>query len=162
MSKKKFNSKDVAIAFGIICIVLAVSLVGASTYYVPIINDKNKMISSLNTQISQSNSSVTYLQEQVHDLLNVLDFSAFMNETVIVEGNFSIETYLPSEIPPWNYILNSGNQTIGVLWMGSVPNDPLGVRVHGFLRQGLKGVGLPPETKKVVVYYIEAETVEPL
>jgi type II secretory pathway pseudopilin PulG len=49
---KKMVSRSVAIALGIICIILAVSLVGAFAYYMPMINDKDNTISSLDSQLS--------------------------------------------------------------------------------------------------------------
>jgi len=63
MSEKKLVSRNVALALGIICIILVVvGLVGAVTYIIPMINDKNSMISSLNTQISQLTTNNTNLQ----------------------------------------------------------------------------------------------------
>jgi predicted PurR-regulated permease PerM len=59
---KKLVSRNVAIALGIICIILVVGVVGAFAYYMPMINDKNNTISSLNTQISQSTTNNTNLQ----------------------------------------------------------------------------------------------------
>ncbi|MGB8781015.1 MAG: hypothetical protein WCD81_10260 [Candidatus Bathyarchaeia archaeon] len=55
--------RSVAIALGAICIILVVvGLVGAVTYIMPMINDKNNTISSLNTQISQLTTNNTNLQ----------------------------------------------------------------------------------------------------
>jgi uncharacterized coiled-coil protein SlyX len=82
MSEKKGVRRSVAIAFGIVSIVLAVSLVGVFAYYVPIINDKNNtigekdltiseknnMIDELNGQISQLNTNATNLQNQINSL----------------------------------------------------------------------------------------------
>jgi hypothetical protein len=50
---KKMVSRNVAVAFGIICIILAVSLVGAFAYYTPMINDKNSIITNLQNQNEQ-------------------------------------------------------------------------------------------------------------
>lgn len=52
LKPKKMVRRSVAIALGIICIILAVSLVGAFAYYMPIINDKDNTISSLDSQLS--------------------------------------------------------------------------------------------------------------
>jgi hypothetical protein len=50
---KRMVRRSVVIALGIICIILAVSLVGAFEYFTPIINDKNSMIASLQNQNGQ-------------------------------------------------------------------------------------------------------------
>ena len=65
VNEKKVVGRNVAIALGIVCMILAVSLVGAFTYYMPMITDKDNTISSLNSQISQLNFNVTSLQNQV-------------------------------------------------------------------------------------------------
>jgi len=69
---KKMVSRNVAIALGIIFIVVIAGLAVAFAYY---INDKNNTITSLNirisskdSQISQLNSNVTNLQNQLNDL----------------------------------------------------------------------------------------------
>jgi hypothetical protein len=56
-SEKKVVSRTVAIALGIICIVLAVSLVGAIADYTSMINSKDNIISS------QTSSSLASLKE---------------------------------------------------------------------------------------------------
>jgi hypothetical protein len=71
MSEKKTVRRSVAIALGIICIVLVGGLAGAFAYYVPMINEKNNTISSLNSQVSQLNTNATNLQNQIDSL----DFS---------------------------------------------------------------------------------------
>jgi hypothetical protein len=70
----------VAIALGIICIVLAATLVGAFAYYAPLINDKNNTISSLNTHISQLTTNTTNLQNQL-DSMN-LSLTNLQNQLV--------------------------------------------------------------------------------
>jgi hypothetical protein len=50
--ERKVVSRTVAIALGIICIVLVVSLVGAIAGYTSMINDKDNTINSLNSQVS--------------------------------------------------------------------------------------------------------------
>lgn len=49
---KKIVSRNVVIALGIICIILGVSLVGTFAYYVPVMNDQNNKINSLNSQLA--------------------------------------------------------------------------------------------------------------
>ena len=62
---KKIVNRSIAIALGIICIILVACLVGVVVAYTFVINDKNDMVSSLDTQISELNSTVTNLQGQV-------------------------------------------------------------------------------------------------
>jgi TolA-binding protein len=73
--EKKVVSRTMAIAIGIICIVLAVSLVGSIADYNNIINDKNNTISSLNSQISSlnniindKNNTISSLNSQISSL----------------------------------------------------------------------------------------------
>jgi predicted PurR-regulated permease PerM len=58
MSEKKVVGRGVAIGLGIICILLAVGLVGAIANYASIINGKDNTISSLNSQVSDITSTL--------------------------------------------------------------------------------------------------------
>ena len=69
MSVKKVVGRNVVGAFGIICIILLVGLVGAFAYYMPM--------------ISQLNSNVTNLKNQVNDLSDNLNAAiSSLNATV--------------------------------------------------------------------------------
>ena len=62
-------SRNTAIALGIICIILAVGVVGTFTSYSSLksqIEDKDSQISSLNSQVSALNSQVGNLTDIVH------------------------------------------------------------------------------------------------
>jgi DNA-binding transcriptional ArsR family regulator len=143
-NETRVASRAVSIALGIICIVLAATLVGAFIYYVPVVNGKNSTISSLSTQVSQLESNITNLQGQIgsdnstiksltsnlanlqqelNSILNgslsvgdivMSDPSAWVNRTVVVEGLLGMVFFPAFESSPWNYELISGNQTIGV------------------------------------------------
>lgn len=121
MSEKKVVRKSVAIGLGIICIVLVSGLVGAFAYYhyTPMINHNDNTISSLNAEISQLNSTIlglqeqlgaynltinslktdlTNLQEQLNELLNgtitpigiiTSNPSAWVNKTVEIQGTLT-------------------------------------------------------------------------
>jgi hypothetical protein len=163
---RKFVRRSVAITLGIICILLAASLIGACAYFVPMVNDKNNTISSLNAQISSRQSEISELnfgntmwQGELNSLLNgnLHGFTnAILNITVTAEGNLTAAKYSVPLIQS-NLQLVSGNQSIDVLWHGSVPNDSAGVKVTGFLRQEMWMLW-----PSAWFYYIEAETVEPL
>jgi DNA-binding transcriptional ArsR family regulator len=163
-SENKVVGRNVALALGIICIVLAATLVGAFAYYVPMINDKDHTISSLGAQISQLHSNITNLQKQIasdnstinsltsqvtnlqkeiNDLLNATSVnvneitvnpSAWVNRTVVVEGVLSLVFFPVFEYSPWGYELISGNQTIGVSMSASVNMSALWN--HGFNGSG--------------------------
>lgn len=70
---KKMVSRKIAIALGIICIIVAVGLLGALVYYVNLldseISDKDSTISGLNTQIS-------YMHGQLNNLNAIANLNA--------------------------------------------------------------------------------------
>ena len=80
---KKIVRRSVAIAIGIICIILAVGLVGAFAYYMPIVNDKNSMITDLQN-----------LNEQLQTYLNGSNTLLFQTQIWLVDNN----TYYTSQI----------------------------------------------------------------
>jgi len=120
----KVSRKGIVIALGIICVILVACLGGVITAYTFVINDKNNMISSLDSQISALNSNVTNLQNQIASanftiksltanltnlqeqlnsilngstsLLNIIanDPSAWVNRTVTVEGNLDFASFI--------------------------------------------------------------------
>ena len=142
MSEKKVVGRKVAIALGIICTLLAVSLVVAIVNYTSIITSLNSQISSkdsqiqtltsqknqlqtwlngnvtsLNSQISSLNSTVTTLQSQVSALTAIINMSESKNLKTIV---FHVEeSYTGHHIPDVNYtynrILALDNNTYNVL-----------------------------------------------
>jgi len=174
--EKRTFGRDLAVALGIVCIVLIASLSGVIVVYLSVVNDKDNTISSLKTQISQLNSSVTNLQNQLNDLLNgpssieeiiMSNPSPWVNKTVTVEGSLSGVLAFPSfESSPWNMELNFGNLTIGVSLANNVDTSLWNqtnqyVRIQGMMKKGeitYTGNILPPE----VTYYIEAEVIESL
>jgi len=70
---KRIVNRSVAVALGLICIILAASLVGTFAYYAPLINDRNNTISSLNTRISDQNGAISSLERQESNLTSQLD-----------------------------------------------------------------------------------------
>jgi uncharacterized coiled-coil protein SlyX len=65
MSEKKVVGRTVAIALGIICIILAVGLVGAIANYTSIISGKDNTIVSLNSQITTKDNTISSLNSQI-------------------------------------------------------------------------------------------------
>ena len=93
MSEKKMVTRNAVISVGIICIILVACLVGAFAYYVPMVNDKNSKISSLNSQIAGlrdqiqlDNYAINSLEGQVAELENQLA----SNNSLIASDNATI------------------------------------------------------------------------
>lgn len=140
----KTNRKNVVIMLGVICIVLTVSLGSVIVSSTSFECSQNNMIDFLNSQISQLESNVTSLQnqiasdnatinsltsnitnlqEQLNSLLNgstsfqdiiLGNPSSWVNKTVMVEGNLGLEIFPPFESVPYSFELSSDNYTIGV------------------------------------------------
>lgn len=79
-TQKKAFSKTVVIALGLVCIILAASLIGALAVYVPLTNsletqmaEKDSTILSLNTQILSLNGQIASLNSQVSNLQEQLN-----------------------------------------------------------------------------------------
>lgn len=132
LSEKKFVGRAMAIALGIICTVLAASLVGAFAYYVPMINDKNTTISSLNSLASQLSTNATTLQ----NLLNSLNLNLTNLQNQLASDNSTINslssnvTYLQKEL---NSILNWSSSVTDMVMSDPSPWENRTVIVEGGL-----------------------------
>jgi hypothetical protein len=92
---KKMVRRNVAVALGIICIVLAIGLVGAIAGYTSMINGKDSTISSQASQISS-------YQNQVNNLTNTLDLS----ESTVWVNNQTI-SQAAYRYTFWTYSINN-------------------------------------------------------
>jgi cell division protein FtsL len=72
MSEKKMVSRNIAIALGIICIVLAALLVGTITYYESKISSLNSRITTLQSQVASLEAERDRLQSQVASLSDTI------------------------------------------------------------------------------------------
>jgi flagellar basal body-associated protein FliL len=192
IKETKTARKGIVVVLGIICIILIAGLGGTIAVYTLMIKDKNGTISSLRSQISQLDSDVTNLekqvtsdnftinsltsqvtnlQKQVNDLLNAsyvsvdeitANASAWVNKTVVVEGNISLNIYTGWWWAPWNYELSSNGTTIGVSWPGNLSNGKnvlvLGVVTGGQWTEMLANGTVTSYGS--VVYFIEAERID--
>jgi DNA-binding transcriptional ArsR family regulator/flagellar basal body-associated protein FliL len=70
---KKVVGRSVAIALGIICILLIASLGGIMAYYTMTIRNKENELGSANNTVSQLNTNITNLQNQNTNLQNQID-----------------------------------------------------------------------------------------
>jgi len=108
MSEKKVVGRNVAIALGIICIVLAVGLVGAIANYTSIISGKDNTIASLNSQINSLNSEIASLNLQIGNLTSQnsrLRMWLEGNKTLLTQTQIWLQgniTYYKSQIAALN------------------------------------------------------------
>jgi predicted PurR-regulated permease PerM len=61
MSQKKVVGRSIAIALGIVCVILIAGLIGAIAYYTTVINDKNSGYSSYASDHSHTDSDYNSL-----------------------------------------------------------------------------------------------------
>jgi hypothetical protein len=170
----KIVRKTTLIALGIICTVLIAGLAGT----IIVLNNANLKITNLQSQITSDNAMINASSSIGNTVIS--DPSAWVNRTVMVEGNISFYfSYFTSF--PWNYQLSSNGATIGVSWQGN--SDFLnganwtqlpatsGVRVLVLAAVHVLVLGVVTEgqvnyllngTHTLDVYFIEAETIEPL
>jgi len=127
MNEKKAAIRNVAIALGIICIVLAVGIVGAIAVCIPMINDKDSEISSQASQISslqaQNNQLQTWLDGNVSQNANLRgQADSLQNQVNSLEAPKLIEVNLTADDnrppPPqqtylhvYGYVCNVGTDT---------------------------------------------------
>jgi hypothetical protein len=166
MSEKEVASRRVVIAAWIICVVLVSGLVGVVVYSTSILNDKNRIIDSLNSQISQLNANNVTTLASINEI--TLDPSAWVNRTVVVEGKLNGPFAYVTSIP-WYYELSVngtitpqnalGPNCIGVnLGNKGGAYESVNVVVIGVVRKGEIGT-IVAGAQPTITYYIEAEYV---
>jgi outer membrane murein-binding lipoprotein Lpp len=190
MTETKIPRKRIVIALGVICVIMVACLSGVIAFYTFVLNDKNNTIASLRSQVSELNSNVTNLQNQLNTILNrssyiedmvMSDPSAWFNKTVIVEGNLSasyeIATYPPGLLStPFFAQLSSDGHSISVWNLGivnqmfNVPKQVNSssqtytvsryVRIYGVVESWEGAIVV--SGPPAYMYYINPETVEPL
>ncbi|MGA2768914.1 MAG: hypothetical protein ABSF24_11470 [Candidatus Bathyarchaeia archaeon] len=88
--------------------------------------------------------------------------SAWLNRTVLVEGNMSGPSLFlqPEMFSPWQYNLTSASAHIGVFWSTGVAlNGSVPVKVYGVIKEVTVFSSLQPPVSSIV-YYVNAEKVE--
>jgi len=88
------NGRSITVVLGIICMVLAASLVGAIANYTVVIDEKDNTIASLNSQITEKDSTISSLNSQINRLQVWLDG----NKTLLTQ----IQTWLQANITYYN------------------------------------------------------------
>ncbi|MEM3761003.1 MAG: hypothetical protein QXZ02_07860 [Candidatus Bathyarchaeia archaeon] len=164
MSEKKVVGRKVAIALGIVAIILLVGLVGAIANYTSIINGKDNTIASLNSQIAN-------LQNQVNDLnatytwLKQHSFTYYTVGNDINISNFGI--YKEYEWFDW-YIINGtitniSNKPIETVYVYLILRNPDGTAefsTSNYDRIENIYVGETATFEFSYIYYNEGQTVE--
>ena len=102
------------------------------------------------------------------------DPSAWVNRSVVVEGNINLFMNFGSSAPPWNYVLKSNETFIGVFWLGNsdfllkggknwvvtgVNVTVIGDVTKGYWYRYVNGTAV---SRGPVTYFIEAETINSL
>jgi cell division protein FtsL len=149
----KVVGRNVAIALGILCIILAVGIVGAFAYYIPIVSDKDNTLTTLNSQvsakdsqISQLNSNITSLQNQVNDLtsnLNLAKSETWVNSQTVSQPAGSYNGWIRSTTYVGYVMVNVESSTtdktyIEVLWYS------YGIYYGNTISVGVSGTGVFP------------------
>ena len=99
-----------AIVLGLICIVLAASLLGAFAYYSPVINEKNEELSSLNSVINEKNDTISSLTTMINEknvALSTLNASVSQltaNITSLQNQLSSLSAFLENRMPNFSAI----------------------------------------------------------
>jgi len=88
MSEKKVVMRNVAIALGIVCIILAASLVGVVADYTSIISGKDSALATDNSQISNLNAQVSNLKAWLKgNLTQASNLEAWLNGNLTQVSN---------------------------------------------------------------------------
>jgi hypothetical protein len=107
---------NVAIALGIICIILVVALVGAVMNYTSMVNGKDGIIASLDSQILDKDDTLSSLNFQVANLTGIINLSkskVWVNHYTISHqaGYYTYWTFLAEYAGYVSVRIHSSNST---------------------------------------------------
>jgi len=132
MSERKVVGKKVVIILGIICIILAVGLIGAIINYTSILKEKDGVIASLNSQVMSKDAQIVDLQSQIDDLnatynwLKQHSFTYYVTQDYVNISNVCIY----KELSLWYYVngtvTNTGNKPIKTVYIYAILVNPDG------------------------------------
>jgi hypothetical protein len=117
---KRLIRRSIAMALGIICILLIASMGGVLVYYTVIINKKENELGSANKMISQLNTNVTDLQNQDKQLQTWLDG----NETLLNQTQAN-NTNLQNQIDLLNSNATNLQNQVNNFHVGSTTNSTI-------------------------------------
>jgi len=156
-SEKKVIGRNVAIALGIVCIILIVSLGGAMAYYTMTINEKNATYDSYTSTHSHTNSEYDSLFSQMigmqvhYDAIVTLSALTIWvyNETISQPAgsylSFSNMTTYAGYIDVWIQTSTTDNTYVRVIWSGH------GMDYDKAITVGTNGTAFFPVTADVSV-----------
>jgi predicted PurR-regulated permease PerM len=149
MSEKKTVNRNVAVALGIICIILIGGLVGVFAYYMPIVNDNSNTISSLHAQVDNLNFTVANLQNQTSNIhiWSTEHSSVWVNNQTVLRSG---QSWSFANVPSAGYVcvLVSSN-TSTIVQMAFVPSN--GTAYEQQTNVGFGGIVVFPQLPSTLV-----------
>jgi cell division protein FtsL len=127
--EKKVVSRNVAIALGIIVIILAVGLVGAIANYTSIISGKDNTIATQNSEIADKNSTITSLNSQISslsDTVNLAKSTIWVNALNISQSagsytNWTFSANYSGYVSVYVRSSTTSNTYVEVIWSYAIP-----------------------------------------
>ena len=132
-SGKKVVSRTIAIALGVVCIILVAGLVGVIATYTPMMSDlqsqvanKDSTITSLNSTVTSLSSTVTSLGSQVSSLNSqVASLKSSLNESQSYYEEIVSDYSEKLSLSQYGYLVNGLNLTqdagtVTAVWTGYV------------------------------------------
>ncbi|HML01771.1 MAG TPA: hypothetical protein VK487_00190 [Candidatus Bathyarchaeia archaeon] len=122
--EKKVVGRTIAIALGIICLVLVIGLVGAIADYTSMVSSRDNTISSQNSHIATNNNTISSLNSQVLNLTEIVNVQQnegwFAYEDVTQPANSSTNlTFLANYtgyVAVWIAQLSTPNTYVRVIY----------------------------------------------
>jgi hypothetical protein len=164
MTEKKVVGRNIAIVLGVICIFLAVCLLGAISNYTSIINERDNTISSLNSQI-------TNMQNQLNSLNVTYIWLKHHSFTYYTVGNDINISNVGIWKNPWGWqdwtingtLTNIGDEPIKTIYVYAIFVNPDGTREFSPYRYAIINDLYMGETATFSInteVYKESQTVE--
>jgi predicted PurR-regulated permease PerM len=152
MGEEKMVSRKVAIALGIIIVVLVASLIGTVGYYNSIIGQKDNTISSLQGQVNNLNYQVNFLNNQVNRLIyqvnnltNIVNLNQYTvwvnNQTVYQSAGFYTSWRFPANYAGYVFVSvqsSTENTYVSVFWYSH------GTAYYNIITVGVSGTAVFP------------------
>lgn len=119
MSEKKVVGRNVAVALGVMCIILVFGLMGTVMSYTSVVSEKDNTITSLNSDVSSLQDQVSDLQDQItnlqNEVANLQDLSPILiNQMEIINHTTNIDGLGTVRISWFNFYSTSNGTKLGV------------------------------------------------